>query len=81
MTKKSKAAVQVATIECAIEGRNMILRLPIADDITPSKSGKTIVVASTHGPLRANVLIDGHAVTINANAYYRVKLAHGDMKK
>ncbi len=36
---------------------------------THSKSGKTLVVASTHGVKRSSVLVDGKPVLYNANAY------------
>ena len=34
----------------------------------PSSSGKTLVIASTHGNDVANVMIDGKPVTIGLNA-------------
>jgi hypothetical protein len=38
---------------------------------TPSSSGKTLVVASTHGNTVTNVIIDGKPVTIGLNAYIK----------
>jgi hypothetical protein len=38
---------------------------------TPSSSGKTLVVASTHGNAVTDVMIDGKPVTIGLNAYIR----------
>lgn len=40
---------------------------------TPSASGKTLVVASTHGNVVTDVLIDGKPVTIGLNAYIKAK--------
>lgn len=36
---------------------------------TPSSSGKTLVVASTHGNTVTNVEVDGKPITIGINAY------------
>ncbi len=38
---------------------------------TPSASGKTLVVASTHGNMVTTVEIDGKPVTIGLNAYIK----------
>lgn len=37
----------------------------------PSASGKTLVVASTHGNLQTDVMIQGKSVIIGLNAYIR----------
>ncbi len=38
---------------------------------TPSASGKTLVVASTHGNVSAGVKSDGHEVIVGVNAYIK----------
>jgi len=38
---------------------------------TPSASGKTMVIASTHGNLPTACMIDGKPVIIGLNAYIR----------
>ncbi len=38
---------------------------------TPSASGKTLVVATTHGNVATDVQIDGKPVTVGVNAYIR----------
>lgn len=38
---------------------------------TPSASGKTLLVASTRGPWKSDVIIDGKPVTISVNAYIK----------
>jgi hypothetical protein len=38
---------------------------------TPSSSGKTLVVASTHGNTVTNVEVNGKPVTIGLNAYIK----------
>lgn len=46
----------------------LVIRLPLQAP-APSASGKTLVVASTHGNLRTSAVIDGKAVTVGVNAY------------
>ena len=38
---------------------------------TKSSSGKTLVVASTHGNIVTNIELDGKPVTIGLNAYIK----------
>ena len=38
---------------------------------TPSASGKTLVVATTHGNQPTDVMVNGKLVTIGVNAYIR----------
>ena len=38
---------------------------------TPSASGKTLVVASTHGNIVSTAEVDGKPVTIGLNAYIK----------
>jgi len=37
----------------------------------PSKSGKTMIVASTLGPMRTEAQVEGKSVTVNVNAYIK----------
>jgi hypothetical protein len=47
---------------------NLVLTLPL-EKPTPSASGKTLVVASTHGNQKTSVEVDGKIVTVGVNAY------------
>ncbi len=38
---------------------------------TPSASGKTLVVATTHGNVPSDVEVNGKTVTVGCNAYIR----------
>jgi hypothetical protein len=40
---------------------------------TPSSSGKTLVVATTHGNVPTDIQIDGKPLIVGANAYIRAK--------
>ncbi len=50
------------------EGDTLVIRIPIQTP-SPSASGKTLVVASTHGNQRSGVQIDGKDVFVGVNAY------------
>ena len=40
---------------------------------TPSASGKTLVVATTHGNVPSQVQVDGKPLIVGVNAYIRAK--------
>lgn len=62
-------------IEVKIEGKGddqvLVIKVPLQKP-TASKSGKTLVVASTHGNVRTEAEVDGKKVTIGVNAYIPV---------
>jgi hypothetical protein len=45
----------------------LTIKIPVVKE--PSKSGKTILVASTHGNKPSTVQVDGKVVTVSVNAY------------
>ena len=51
---------------------NLVLTLPL-EKPTASASGKTLVVASTHGNQKTQLLIEGKIVTVGVNAYISAK--------
>jgi hypothetical protein len=58
-------------IEATIEGDTLVIRARLQEP-TPSATGKTLVVASSHGNASfPNVLVDGQPITIGFNAYIR----------
>jgi hypothetical protein len=50
------------------EGETLVIRLSI-EAPKPSASGKTLVVASTHGNQKTGIQIDGKDVYVGVNAY------------
>lgn len=55
-----------------IEGNKLIITADIADAPTASKSGKSIVIASTYGNMTLpTVQYKGKPVTIGLNAYVK----------
>jgi hypothetical protein len=59
-------------ITARIEGDKLIIELPVnTKDPQPSASGKTLVVASTHGNMTTEVLVNGKPLVIGVNAYIK----------
>lgn len=56
-------------IEVKIENGRLIVSLPIEKH--PSKTGKTMVVASTNGNQPTTVTVDGKPVIVGVNAYIK----------
>ena len=57
-------------MKASIEGNELVIRLQLNDPPVPSKSsGKTLVVASSHGNKATEVKVNGQPVTIGVNAY------------
>ena len=52
-----------------IKGNKITIELDI--DKHPSKSGKTTVVASSHGNQATAAIVDGQPVVVGVNAYIR----------
>jgi len=55
-------------IAVKIEGGKLIITADL-ETATPSASGKTLVICSTRGNLKTDVMFDGKPVTIGLNAY------------
>jgi hypothetical protein len=53
-----------------IRGKQLIITLDLQDP-QPSASGKTLVVATTHGNMATTAQIGGKPVTIGVNAYIK----------
>lgn len=54
-----------------VEGKELVIRLPLNENPTPSKSGKTSVIASTHGNKVTEIEVNGKPVTVGVNAYIK----------
>lgn len=51
-----------------IDGK-LIIELPVNNPLVPSKSGKTLVVASSYGNQKTDAVVDGKQIIIGVNAY------------
>jgi hypothetical protein len=60
----------IVAVTVKIEGNRLIITADL-ETPTPSASGKTLVVASTHGNKETDVMIDGKPIIIGLNAYIR----------
>jgi hypothetical protein len=56
-------------IQVTIENGCLVIKLPLAKNPQPSASGKTVLVASTHGSIRTMVTVQDKPVTVSVNAY------------
>ena len=57
-------------METKIDGGFLTIRIPLQPP-TPSKSGKTLVVASTHGNSTTTAMFNGQPIIIGLNAFIR----------
>ena len=55
-----------------LKNGKLVITLDVAKTPIASKSGKTLVVATTHGNQPTSVVIDGKALIVGVNAYMRI---------
>ena len=55
-------------IKAKIEKGRLIISLPVQPDGTVSKSGKSIVIATTNGFATTDLIVEGEPVKIGLNA-------------
>jgi hypothetical protein len=56
-----------------VEKGQLVIRIPMASDPQPSSSGKTLLVASSHGAMTTNAIdpATGKAIIVSINAYVK----------
>ena len=73
LARVSKAAsehqAEVKTMKVEIINGNLVITLPINQHPEPSASGKTLVVASSHGNKATDAKVNGKPITVGVNAY------------
>jgi hypothetical protein len=52
-----------------IENKELVIRLPLNPAPVPSATGKTLVVASSHGNKQTEAKVNGQPVVVGVNAY------------
>lgn len=62
-------------MKVTLEGPELVIRIPVNEPLMPSKTGKTLVVASSHGNKTTDVLVDGKPVVLGLNAYVHLPKA------
>ncbi len=56
-------------MQATIEGNELVIRIPLLPQPTRSKSGKTMLVATSGGNIETDATVNGKPVTIGLNAY------------
>jgi hypothetical protein len=56
-------------LTASIEGEFLVIRVPLNSHPTLSASGKTLVVATSHGNKQTEIEIQGKPVFVGVNAY------------
>lgn len=54
-----------------VKNGKLIITIPLISPPRPSKSGKTLVVATTSGNKTTAATVDGQPITIGLNAYIK----------
>jgi len=60
---------QTKKLTAAIEGEFLVIRVPMNARPIPSSTGKSLVVASSHGNKQTEVEVQGKPVIVGVNAY------------
>jgi len=58
-------------MQATIRDGKLIIEIELQTPPAPSASGKTLVVASTHGNQATSLMIEGQPVVIGVNAYIK----------
>lgn len=56
-------------MQVKIEKNELVIRLPINKPLKPSKSGKSLIVASSHGNQNTEVVVDKKVLVVGVNAF------------
>jgi hypothetical protein len=60
-----------APISVTIKNGRLVVDMPINSVPVMSATGKTLVIASTHGNIETGATYEGHPVVLGLNAYFR----------
>jgi len=58
-------------MQAELKNNKLVITIDVNAKPTPSASGKTLVVASSHGNQQTTVTIDGKPLIVGVNAYIR----------
>jgi len=59
------------TLTVKVEGSNLVISIPLIKPPKPSKSGKSLTVATTHGNTPTQAVINNKPVIVGVNAYIK----------
>jgi len=54
-----------------MDGDKLVIEIPINKPLKASKTGKSLVVASTGGNVPTGVIVEGHELVLGLNAYVK----------
>lgn len=55
----------------ALEGSELVVRIPVTLPPRPSSTGKTLVVSSSHGNKPTDIEVNGQHLIVGVNAYIK----------
>ena len=67
---KNKTKTEIKKMKVEIKNGCLVIEMPMGS-LAPSKSGKTLLVASSHGNQPTAALVDGKPVVVSVNAYVK----------
>lgn len=56
-------------MQVTIENNELVIRIPIEEPPRPSKSGKSLIVASSGGNVTTSCTVEGRQVVVGLNCY------------
>jgi hypothetical protein len=56
-----------------LEGKTLTVSIDIEDTLRDSSTGKTEIVASSNGPIKTEIIIDGRPVWVVVSAFVKKK--------
>ena len=56
-------------MKVTVEGGELVIRIPMRKEPTPSSSGKTLILATSGGNVKTEVSVFGKPVFVGLNAY------------
>lgn len=69
--KENKNNKGTNTMKVKVEEGCLVITIPLNKPPRPSKTGKTLVVASTYGNVQTEAVVDGKHVFLGLNAYIK----------
>ena len=60
-------------MQVTIDGDDLVIRVPMDKQPGPSKSGKTLVVATSHGSYVSDLVLDECRIVVSLNAFINPK--------
>ena len=56
-------------MKVTIENGELVIRIPVENPPRPSKSGKSLIVATSSGNVTTSCMVEGRPVVVGLNAY------------